>query len=115
MTQHYRHFSAPAAARLVGVTYRQIDHAIRIGVFEPETPASGSGSRRELSLKDVLRLRAARILSEELEITIPQALELVPRDADLEGMVVVHPSQRTTVQVDLSLEPELEHELELTA
>lgn len=115
MTQHYRNFSAPEAARLAGITYRQLDHAIRIGCLVPEVEAAGSGTRRKLSFHDVLLLRAAKILGDELEIPVPRALELIPPQADLEGEVEVKPSPRITVRVDLHLEPAEWWELEMAA
>ena len=105
MTQ-YHSFSASAAARLAGITYRQIDYAVREEYFHPAVPAQGSGSRRRLSRENVLTLRAAKIISDELDLELPKALDHIPVDADLEGVIEIHTSERVTIVVDLHLEPE---------
>jgi len=44
-----------AAARIAGITYRQLDYWCRQGIIEPTVGAVGSGSRREFS-RDEVRL-----------------------------------------------------------
>jgi len=105
MTQ-YHSFSANAAARLVGITYRQLDYALRADHLHPEVPAKGSGSRRQLSLDNVLMLRAAKIISDELDMELPKALDRIPADVDLAGVIEIHTSPRVTVVIDLHLEPD---------
>lgn len=115
MTQHCRNYSAPDAARLARVTYRQLDHAIRLGLLRPGDGLCGSGHPRRLDLQDVLRLRAAKILSDELNVGIPRALEMIPADADLEGLIEIHPSKRLCMQVNLQLNPDEWWDLEMAA
>ena len=53
-------FSTAEAARLTGLTPRQLDHWDRLGFLRPSiSRASGSGSVRRYSYADVLRLRVA--------------------------------------------------------
>jgi len=58
-----RRFTSPLVCRLAGVTFRQLDWWVRTGVISPEyQQASGSGTLRLFSAKDVLKVRAIRIL-----------------------------------------------------
>lgn len=51
-------FSADAARRLTGVTYRQLDYWDRTGLLRPSIRgAAGKGSRRIYSFQDVVELR----------------------------------------------------------
>lgn len=53
-------FSTAEAARLTGLTPRQIDHWDRQGFLRPSlSPASGYGSARRYSFADIVRLRVA--------------------------------------------------------
>jgi DNA-binding transcriptional MerR regulator len=55
-----RGFSTAQAARLTGLTPRQLDHWDRQGFLRPSLrKASGYGSRRRYSFADVVRLRVA--------------------------------------------------------
>ena len=56
-------YSSEAVCRIVGVSYRQLDHWCRIGVVCPTTEAHGQGTQRRWSLSDILSVldRAQRI------------------------------------------------------
>lgn len=55
-----RSFSTAEAARLTGLTPRQLDHWDRLGFLRPSiSAAAGYGSTRRYSFADVVRLRVA--------------------------------------------------------
>jgi DNA-binding transcriptional MerR regulator len=56
-------YSGTRAARIVGITYRQLDYWARTDLVRPSlTDASGSGSRRMYSYRDLLELRVIKSL-----------------------------------------------------
>jgi DNA-binding transcriptional MerR regulator len=56
-------FSGPQVCRLVGISYRQLDHWATTGLAVPSLQkARGSGTRRLYSFEDVLRLRLVKKL-----------------------------------------------------
>lgn len=56
-------YRGPAVCRAIGITYRQLDHWDRTGVVEPTIrAASGSGSQRLYSFRDVLVLKIVKRL-----------------------------------------------------
>jgi DNA-binding transcriptional MerR regulator len=56
-------YSGTKAAGIVGITYRQLDYWTRTGLVKPSlTDASGSGTRREYSYRDLLELRVIKNL-----------------------------------------------------
>jgi DNA-binding transcriptional MerR regulator len=56
-------FSGTRAAKVVGITYRQLDYWARTDLIRPSlTDAAGSGSRRKYSYKDLLELRVIKTL-----------------------------------------------------
>ena len=55
-------FPAKRAAEIVGITYRQLDYWARTDLVRPEFRATGSGSRRAYSYKNLLELRAVKNL-----------------------------------------------------
>ena len=55
-------FSSKTVARLVRISYRQLDLWVRTGLVEPQVPASGSGSRRQWSFVDTLGMRIIKEL-----------------------------------------------------
>ena len=56
-------YSGTRAARIVGITYRQLDYWARTDLVRPSlTDASGSGSRRSYSYRDLLELRVIKSL-----------------------------------------------------
>jgi DNA-binding transcriptional MerR regulator len=56
-------YSGTRAAQIVGITYRQLDYWARTGLVRPSmTDASGSGSRRQYSYRDLLELKVIKNL-----------------------------------------------------
>ena len=56
-------FSGTHAAKVVGITYRQLDYWARTDLIRPSlSDAAGSGSRRSYSYKDLLELRVIKTL-----------------------------------------------------
>jgi DNA-binding transcriptional MerR regulator len=56
-------FSGTKAATIVGITYRQLDYWARTDLIRPTlADASGSGSRRLYSYRDLLELRVIKSL-----------------------------------------------------
>ncbi len=56
-------FSGISAAQVVGITYRQLDYWARTDLVRPShTQASGSGSRRLYSYRDLLELKMIKNL-----------------------------------------------------
>ncbi len=56
-------FSGTKAAKIVGISYRQLDYWARTELSRPSlADAKGSGSRREYSYRDLLELRVIKSL-----------------------------------------------------
>src|SRR6188474_1668527 len=56
-------YSGTQAAKIVGITYRQLDYWARTDLLRPSlTEASGSGSRRRYSYRDLIELRVIKKL-----------------------------------------------------
>lgn len=56
-------FSGTQAAEIVGITYRRIDYWARTDLVRPSgTDATGSGSRREYTYRDLLELKVIKKL-----------------------------------------------------
>src|SRR3954447_5222325 len=56
-------FSGTKAAKIVGISYRQLDYWARTDLVRPSlTDAKGSGSRRQYSYRDLLELRVIKSL-----------------------------------------------------
>ncbi len=55
-------YSSPVAARVAGITFRQLDYWTRVDAVQPAIAASGSGSRRRWSTSDVRRLAVLSLL-----------------------------------------------------
>lgn len=56
-------FSGTQAAKVVGISYRQLDYWARTDLIRPSlSDAAGSGSRRKYSYKDLLELRVIKTL-----------------------------------------------------
>ena len=56
-------FSGTKAAQIVGITYRQLDYWARTDLVRPTlADASGSGTRRQYSYRDLLELRMIKNL-----------------------------------------------------
>ena len=56
-------YSGTKAAKIVGISYRQLDYWARTDLVRPSlTDAAGSGSRRAYSYRDLLELRVIKSL-----------------------------------------------------
>lgn len=55
-------YSSSQACKITGVTYRQLDHWIRLGVINPFINPKGSGKERRFGVKDLIDLRTAKCL-----------------------------------------------------
>jgi DNA-binding transcriptional MerR regulator len=56
-------YSGTQAAKVVGITYRQLDYWARTDLIRPSiSDATGSGSRRRYSYQDLLELRVIKTL-----------------------------------------------------
>lgn len=56
-------YSGTSAAKIVGITYRQLDYWARTDLVRPSLcDAAGSGSRRSYSYQDLLELRVIKSL-----------------------------------------------------
>ena len=56
-------YSGTSAAKIVGITYRQLDYWARTDLVRPtRCDAAGSGSRRSYSYQDLLELRVIKSL-----------------------------------------------------
>jgi DNA-binding transcriptional MerR regulator len=60
---HEQGYSGTRAAQIVGITYRQLDYWARTDLVRPSlADASGSGTRRRYSYRDLLELRMIKNL-----------------------------------------------------
>jgi len=60
---HEQGYSGTRAAQIVGITYRQLDYWARTDLVRPTlADASGSGTRRRYSYRDLLELRMIKNL-----------------------------------------------------
>lgn len=58
-------YRAPVVAKLVGITYRQLDYWARTNLVEPSLrTASGSGSQRLYNFRDIVTLKIVKRLLE---------------------------------------------------
>jgi len=56
-------YRGPAACKAAGITYRQLDYWARTGLVEPSVrPATGSGTQRLYSFRDILVLKVVKRL-----------------------------------------------------
>jgi DNA-binding transcriptional MerR regulator len=54
-------YRGPAVCKIVGISYRQLDHWARTGLVEPSIrKAQGSGTQRLYSFDDVVRLKVVK-------------------------------------------------------
>ena len=64
-------YSGTQAAKIVGITYRQLDYWARTELVEPSvTEASASGSRRQYSYRDLLELRVIKTMLDASAINV---------------------------------------------
>jgi len=82
-------YSGTRAAQIVGITYRQLDYWARTDLVRPSlVDASGSGSRRRYSYRDLLELKVIK--------------KLLDADVRLESMREVFDYLRNQVNTDIS-------------
>jgi DNA-binding transcriptional MerR regulator len=56
-------FRAPEVAKIVGISYRQLDYWARTGLVHPSVKdAGGSGTQREYSFQDIILLKTIKNL-----------------------------------------------------
>ncbi|MBN9327386.1 MAG: MerR family transcriptional regulator, partial [Cellulomonas sp.] len=56
-------YRGPTACKAAGITYRQLDYWARTGLVEPSVrPATGSGTQRLYSFRDILVLKVVKRL-----------------------------------------------------
>jgi DNA-binding transcriptional MerR regulator len=89
-----RGFRAPVAARAAGISYRQIDYWDRTHLVSPSMRgATGSGSQRLYSFRDILVLQVVkRLLASGVSLTSIRAAVGTLRDhgtGDLAGLTLI--------------------------
>jgi len=95
-------FRGPQVCSVVGITYRQLDYWARTGLLRPSiVDASGSGSQRRYSYRDVLELKVIkRLLDSGLKLQqARQAIECLRSDlgADLASSQLVLAGTRSVL------------------
>ena len=93
-------YRGPTACSVAGITYRQLDYWARTGLVVPSVrDASGSGTQRLYSFRDIVVLKVVkRLLDAGVSLqNIRKAIETLRRwhDADLAGITLI--SDGTTV------------------
>ena len=87
-------YRGPIACAAAGITYRQLDYWARTGLVEPSIrPASGSGTQRLYSFRDILVLRIVKRLI-DAGVSLPNirsaVAHLAERDgSDLAGLTIM--------------------------
>jgi DNA-binding transcriptional MerR regulator len=70
-------FRGPQVCKIVGISYRQLDHWDRTGLLSPSlVPAKGSGTQRLYSYQDVVQLRIIKQLR-DAGVSLQQARKAV--------------------------------------
>jgi hypothetical protein len=83
--------SAKEACRIAGVSYRQLDYWKRQNLFQIDTDAQGSGSRRRMSVMDI---RCLLVVKELMAAGLTRNLDLVcivvgqARNPDAQGVAI---------------------------
>jgi DNA-binding transcriptional MerR regulator len=78
-------YRGPVACAAAGITYRQLDYWARTGLVEPTVRgASGSGSQRLYSFRDVLTLRIVKRLI-DTGVSLPNIRSAIAHLSDREG------------------------------
>jgi len=78
-------FRGPQVCKIVGISYRQLDHWDRTGLLRPSlVPANGSGTQRLYSYQDVVQLRIIKQLR-EAGVSLQRARKAVEFLRDREG------------------------------
>jgi len=87
-------YRGPTACAAAGITYRQLDYWARTGLVEPSIrPASGSGSQRLYSFRDIIALKIVKRLLDTgvslQNIRIAVGYLRARGDADLAGVTLM--------------------------
>ena len=78
-------YRGPIACSAAGITYRQLDYWARTGLLEPSVrPATGSGSQRLYSFRDILILRIIKRLI-DTGVSLPNIRAAVAHLSDRDG------------------------------
>lgn len=97
---------APAVSTIAGCTYRQLDYWVRSGIIKPSGPATGSGSRRLFSIRNIITAARLAAVSSAFSggstsgATIPVSVmaELISDT----GMTIKHNGVTLDIRVDYS-------------
>ncbi|MEE8603502.1 MerR family transcriptional regulator [Euzebya tangerina] len=97
-------YRGPAVAKIVGISYRQLDHWTSTGLVVPSVrDAEGSGSQRLYAFEDIVRLKVIKRLRDagvSLQ-RIRKALdEVVQRGLSLEELMLASDSAGNVIAVD---------------
>jgi len=76
----HRHVGTPRACELAGVTFRQSDHWVRIGLLEPAVRGKGSGRYHQWTRDDVALLHVLGTLARLGERMHPTVAATVARE-----------------------------------
>ncbi|MFV1989844.1 MAG: MerR family transcriptional regulator [Acidimicrobiales bacterium] len=108
MTSTIVSYSGKRTAEIVGITYRQLDYWARTDFIKPSlAQASGSGSRRQYSYSDLLKLKSVKKLIDagiklEKVRTIVDYLEELGENVGSANLVIVG-SQVTLARDDAAI------------
>jgi DNA-binding transcriptional MerR regulator len=113
-------YPSPVVTKVTGVSYRQLDYWCRTGLVDPITEAHGSGTRREFSFENILRVF---ILNELLDLFSLTKLRTVLKDFNWQSddlTYIASGSSLTMAVVDMktarsSLSEKLKHFTPVTA
>jgi DNA-binding transcriptional MerR regulator len=99
-------YSGYTAARLVGITYRQLDYWARTDLIRPSVKdAAGSGTRRRYSYQDLLELKTVkRLLDAGIGLGVVRDVfgtlhEVLGGDA-VTANLVIHGSRTVVIRTD---------------
>lgn len=94
--------SASQAAALAGISYRQLDYWLRVGLLDSAVPGNGSGSRRRFDSRDVADARLAALLMRLHGDTVwagrvLESIRHLPLAEWGDHTLVIHPDGRSEV------------------
>lgn len=87
-------YPSPVATKVTGVSYRQLDYWCRTGLVDPITEAHGSGTRREFSFENILRVF---ILNELLDLFSLTKLRTVLKDFNWQSDDLTYIASRSSL------------------
>jgi len=89
-------YRGPVAGAAAGITYRQLDYWARTGLVEPSVrPATGSGTQRLYSFRDVLVLKVVKRLLDsgvslqQIRVAVQHLRDRGVSDVDLAGITLM--------------------------